>query len=122
VKIPRGPYAEDRLPHKGPGFAVVTRTLWVTHSVEGEQLGNVPGFPSMNPKAFKRLLRRQLGYKTRNGSTTGSHEWLDADDYPSLRWAFHDSKREISSVEVRNILIGQVGLDLEDARRIASGK
>jgi hypothetical protein len=97
------------------------RNLYFARSAEREQLGSIPGFPSMNSKAFKRVLGR-LGYETEEGATSGSHEWLVAEGRPRLRWAFHDSKRELSSVEVRNVLVKQVGLTLEEARRIASGK
>jgi len=76
----------------------------------------------MDTKKFKRLLLRELGYTVEPGSSKGSHEWLSSPDYNRLRWAFHDSKRELSSVEVRNVLVQQVGLTLEEARRIASGK
>lgn len=75
------------------------------------------GFPSMGSNQFKRLLRKRLGYEEVPDSGSGSHSWLESEDYPRIRWAFHDS-REISSIEIRKILVNQVGLSLDEARRL----
>jgi len=49
-------------------------------------------------------------------SGKGSHCWLVSETHPRIRWAFH--RREVSSIEVRRLLVNQVGLTLEEARRL----
>lgn len=73
-------------------------------------------FPSMPTKTFKRLLIRELGYEVSADSGPGSHEWLVHPERQRLRWAFH--RREIGSLEVRNVLIRQVGLTLDEAKEV----
>ena len=78
-------------------------------------------FPSMSPSKLKSLLFK-LGYLTEPGGTTGSHEWLSCEGRPRLRWAFHDSKRELSHIEVRNVLMKQVLLEKEEAKALVQGR
>ena len=65
---------------------------------------------------FKALLCSRLGYVVIAKSGPGSHEWLESPEHPRVRWAFH--KREISSIEIRNVLIKQVGLTMEQAKEV----
>lgn len=76
----------------------------------------VPWCPSMPAARFKALLFTQLGYSVVPKSGPGSHEWLESAEHPRIRWAFH--KREISSIEIRNVLIKQVGLTMEQAKEV----
>jgi predicted RNA binding protein YcfA (HicA-like mRNA interferase family) len=66
---------------------------------------------------MKRLLKRALGYDVVPNSGKGSHEYLENPDGRRIRWAYHD-KRELSPIEVRNILVKQAGLTLEEAREV----
>lgn len=75
------------------------------------------GFPAMKSSALKRLLKAKLGYREVPDSRRGgSHIWLDSDEYPRIRWAFHG--REVASIEVRKLLIEQVGLTREQALEV----
>lgn len=74
------------------------------------------GFPSMSASDFKRLLCKVLGYKEEADSGPGSHCWLRSDRHPDIRWAFH--RREVSSIEIRNVLVKQVGLSVSEAREV----
>ena len=78
-------------------------------------------YPSMTPAKLKGLLHK-LGYRTESGGTTGSHEWLSCSTRPRLRWAFHASKRELSHIEVRNVLLKQVKLSPEEAKNLVQGR
>jgi len=79
---------------------------------------NVPGFPAMKPLEFKRLLGKKLGYKTVPDGPSGSHETLRSPKHPDITWAFHPSKRELSPIEIRNVLVKQVGLSLDEAKEV----
>ncbi|WP_394354435.1 type II toxin-antitoxin system HicA family toxin [Nocardiopsis sinuspersici] len=63
-----------------------------------------------------RLLKRELGY-VEVGHHGGSHRWLEAPGHRNIRWSFHDG-RELSPIEVRNILVKQAGLDLGKAKEV----
>jgi predicted RNA binding protein YcfA (HicA-like mRNA interferase family) len=67
----------------------------------------------------KRLLatleRRPLGYRVTR--QTGSHRRLEAPDRPSLTFAFHDNAT-IPSGLVRKILVRDIGLAEDDARKL----
>ncbi len=78
-----------------------------------------PGFSSMKASRVKRMLIRQLGYRVVPASGSGSHEWLESTTHGRVRWAYHPG-RELSPIEVRNLLVKQVGLSLERAREVAS--
>lgn len=68
----------------------------------------------MSAGKLRRILEG-LGYREVPDSGKGSHTWLEADGRPRIRWAFH--KRELSPIEVRNVLVQQAGLSLQEARR-----
>ena len=74
-------------------------------------------FPSMKARELRRVLaRRPLDYSS--DRTAGSHETLtSAAGYPQLVFAFHDGET-ISPGLVRKILVKDVGLSLEEARRL----
>ena len=61
------------------------------------------------------VLRRELGYEIVRQE--GSHRRLKAEGRPSLTFAFHD-RESLSPGEVRDILMKQVRLSLEDALRV----
>jgi hypothetical protein len=73
----------------------------------------VPGFASMGARKMRRLLERELGYREQLGSSRsgGSHVTLVSDGRPPIVWAYHDT-RELSPLEVRRVLVRQVGLTL----------
>jgi predicted RNA binding protein YcfA (HicA-like mRNA interferase family) len=65
-----------------------------------------------------RLLQAELGYSVVRQS--GSHRRLVAEGRPELTFAFHD-RRSLTPVEVRDILVKQVGLKLDDALKVVGG-
>ena len=73
-------------------------------------------FPSMKTKELiKCLCRSPLYYKiTRQ---RGSHRTLRSENYPEIRISYHD-KFEISGFMIRKILIEEVGLTEELARKV----
>lgn len=71
-------------------------------------------WPSMKAKKFRALLR-SLGYRKLRGQ--GSHEVLHADGRPQIVYAFH-SGATIPGGLVRNILVKQVGLTLDEAKEV----
>jgi hypothetical protein len=64
-----------------------------------------------------RLLGRDLGYTLERQEGT-SHKKLTADGRPSVTFAFHDG-RSLSPIEVRDILVRQVGLSVTEALEVA---
>lgn len=73
-------------------------------------------FPSMKDKRLLRLLRREFGYEVERQQGT-SHRRLVAPDWPALSFAFHHGV-EVPSVAVREILVSQVGLSVEEALEV----
>ncbi|GAA1332373.1 type II toxin-antitoxin system HicA family toxin [Saccharothrix algeriensis] len=71
----------------------------------------------MGARKMRRLLERALGYREDPDTRDGSHVWLVAEGRPRIRWAFHDA-RELAPIEVRNVLMRQAGLTLDEARRV----
>lgn len=69
----------------------------------------------MRAKKLKKALVRQLGYVVERGK--GSHFTLKAEGRPTLTFAFHDGV-EIGPAMVRDILVKQVGLSLEEAKEV----
>lgn len=68
----------------------------------------VPKFPSMKARELLQiLLRKPLDYTIVR--TNGSHRTLEAKGRPRIRFAYHDN-RELSGIEVRDVLTNQVGL------------
>ena len=74
-------------------------------------------FPSLKARAMLRLLTRELGYTLQRQDGT-SHKKLAADGRPSVTFAFHDG-RSLSPIEVRDILVRQVGLSVAEALEVA---
>lgn len=69
----------------------------------------------MKARRFRKMLERQLGYKeVRRG---GSHVTLESEDHPTLTFAFHNGV-EIGPAMVRQILVRDVGLTLEEAKEV----
>jgi predicted RNA binding protein YcfA (HicA-like mRNA interferase family) len=74
-------------------------------------------FPSMKAKRLLGVLERQpLGYEAVRRS--GSHWRMQAPDHPPLTFAFHDGAT-IPAGLVRKILVKDVGLDEEEARKLS---
>jgi predicted RNA binding protein YcfA (HicA-like mRNA interferase family) len=61
------------------------------------------------------LLRRELDYQVVR--QRGSHRRLEAEGRPTLTFAFHDGV-SLSPGVVRDILMKQVGLSLDEALRV----
>jgi len=61
------------------------------------------------------VLQRDLGYQIVR--QRGSHRRLEAEGRPSLTFAFHDGV-SLSPGVVRDILVKQVGLSLDDALKV----
>jgi predicted RNA binding protein YcfA (HicA-like mRNA interferase family) len=74
----------------------------------------------MGAPAFLRLLKRDpLGYK--ETARSGSHRKLESPNgYPDLRFSFHD-KTEVGGTMIKEVLVGQVGLDESEALAILRG-
>ncbi len=64
--------------------------------------------------AFRRVLE-SLGYRITRQK--GSHKRLEADGRPPLRVSFHDGQ-ELPGSLVRKILVNDVGLTEDEARRL----
>lgn len=76
----------------------------------------VDRFPSLKArKLLSILMAEPLGYAVVRQS--GSHRRMEAPDHQPLTFAFHD-RDTIPSGMVRKILVDQVGLDENDARRL----
>lgn len=63
---------------------------------------------------LKLLLSSKLGIKAQS-SSGGSHRKLRRADGRTINWAFHN--RELSSLEVKRVLVNQAGLTLDEARK-----
>jgi predicted RNA binding protein YcfA (HicA-like mRNA interferase family) len=74
----------------------------------------VDEFPSLKARKLLAILKR-LGYTV--SRQKGSHRQMDADGRPRLTFAFH-SAETIPAGMVRKILVDQVGLDAETARKL----
>ena len=73
-------------------------------------------FPSMKAKRLLAVLERQpLGYEVVRQS--GSHRRMQSPGHPPLTFAFHDGAT-IPAGLVRKILVKDVGLDEEEARKL----
>ncbi len=73
-------------------------------------------FPAIKSRRLLRILMSEpLGYVEVRRS--GSHRRLKVDGRPTLTWAFHDS-RTLSPVEVRRVLVNQVGLAEDEALKL----
>jgi predicted RNA binding protein YcfA (HicA-like mRNA interferase family) len=73
-------------------------------------------FPSLKARALLAVLSREpLNYRVVR--QVGSHRRLEARDRPSLTLAFHE-RTTIAPGLVRKILVDDVGLSEEEARRL----
>lgn len=75
-----------------------------------------PGFSSMKARAVLRLLQRELGYTITRRN--GSHRILKAPDRPTILFSFHD-RDEVGAAILRDILVKQVKLSLQEAKEVA---
>jgi predicted RNA binding protein YcfA (HicA-like mRNA interferase family) len=76
----------------------------------------VERFPSLKAQRLLSILTgKPLGYRVVRQS--GSHRRLEAEGRPALTFAFHD-RASIPGGMVRKILIVQVGLSEDEARRL----
>jgi predicted RNA binding protein YcfA (HicA-like mRNA interferase family) len=76
----------------------------------------VSPFPSLKAKKLLAVLERSpLDYRTVRRS--GSHRRMESPSYPPLTFAFHD-KATIPAGLVRKILVSQVGLAEDEARKL----
>ncbi|HET7416433.1 MAG TPA: type II toxin-antitoxin system HicA family toxin [Solirubrobacterales bacterium] len=70
----------------------------------------------MKAKQLRAVLERKpLNYRVQR--RTGSHRCLSSPDYPPLVFAFHD-RATVSPATVRKILVGDVGLARDEARKL----
>ncbi|WP_462188410.1 type II toxin-antitoxin system HicA family toxin [Frankia sp. CcWB2] len=83
--------------------------------IPGRRLSVTGEFPSLKARQLLRVLGR-LGYRVtkQDGS---AHRWLEADGRPRLRLAFHD-RITVGPGVVRQILVKQVGLTVEEALEV----
>jgi predicted RNA binding protein YcfA (HicA-like mRNA interferase family) len=73
-------------------------------------------FPTMKAKRLLAVLEREpLNYRVSRQS--GSHRRMEAPGRPSLTFAFHD-RATIPSGQVRKVLVRDVGLAEDDARKL----
>lgn len=73
-------------------------------------------FPSLKARKLMSILMAEpLGYRVVRQN--GSHRRIEAPDHQPLIFAFHD-RDTIPPGMVRKILMEQVGLDENDARRL----
>jgi predicted RNA binding protein YcfA (HicA-like mRNA interferase family) len=76
----------------------------------------VAEFPSLKATKLLRILQSDpLNYRITRQA--GSHRRLRAEGRPPLTWAFHD-RRTLAPGEVRRVLVNQVGLAEDEARRL----
>jgi len=76
-------------------------------------------FPAMSGKELLALLcRKPLEYQVTR--QVGSHRTLKAEGRPDLLFAFHD-RTSIAPGLVRKILLGDVGLEEAEARKLLGG-
>jgi predicted RNA binding protein YcfA (HicA-like mRNA interferase family) len=73
-------------------------------------------FPAIKSRRLLRvLMSAPLNYEEVRRS--GSHRRLKAEGRPTLTWAYHDG-RTLSPVEVRRVLVNQVGLAEDEALKL----
>lgn len=76
-----------------------------------------PGFSAMKARRLRSLLQRELGYVVVPDRGKGSHRRLEAPGRPGLWFAFHDGD-EVGAAMIRQILMRQVGLTLDEAKEV----
>ena len=73
-------------------------------------------FPTMKANRLLALLTsNKLGHKI--VASKGSHRTLTSPRYPKIILAFHEN-RELSGIEVKKVLCGQVGLTVTEALEV----
>lgn len=80
-------------------------------------MSTAPGFRAMKARRLRSLLQRELGYVVVAGRGKGSHRRLEAPGRPGLWFAFHDGD-EVGAALIRSILVRQVGLTLDEAKKV----
>lgn len=75
-----------------------------------------PGFAAMKARRLRRLLETQLGYTVVRQK--GSHRRMESPGHRPIMFAFHDGDT-VGPALVRDILVRQVGLTLEQAKEVA---
>lgn len=75
----------------------------------------------MSARKFRRtILQGRLGYRLVPGRGKGSHRFYAAEGRPPVMFAYHDNDN-LGGSELRSILTHQVGLTVDEARRVANG-
>lgn len=82
-------------------------------------MATAPGFSAMKARRLRSLLARQLGYQAEAGKG-GSHRKLHAPGRPTITFAFHDGD-EVGAAMIRSILMRDVGLTLDEAKKVVGG-
>lgn len=76
-------------------------------------------FPAWKAQKVVAFLRRELNYERHR--QTGSHQTLVAEGRPTLTFAYHNGDTVPPGV-LRDILVKGVGLSLQEALELTSGK
>lgn len=71
----------------------------------------------MKATKLLQILKRDLGYRIVGKRGKGSHRMYRAEGRPTITWGFHN-KRNLAPREVRNILVKDAGLSLEEAKEV----
>jgi predicted RNA binding protein YcfA (HicA-like mRNA interferase family) len=101
-----------RIPMTGEPYAAATREPNRPDDPHTRMSGE---FPSLKARQLLRVLGR-LGYRvSRHGGS--SHRWLAAEGRPRVRFAYHD-RATVPPHTVRDILLDQVGLTVEEALKV----
>lgn len=74
-------------------------------------------FPSMKATKLRSILKSEFGYRVVPKRGKGGHHILISDDYPQITWGFHNGT-EVTPRGVRQVLVDQVGLTLNEAREV----
>ncbi|MFD4438097.1 type II toxin-antitoxin system HicA family toxin [Bacillus safensis] len=70
----------------------------------------------MKATKLRQILKKRLGYTMVPGSG-GSHTWFKTEGRPDIRWAYHNG-RNLAPREVRNVLVQQAGLSIDEAKEV----
>lgn len=82
-------------------------------------MGDAGGFPSMKATKLRAILKSRLGYRVVPGRGKGGHSIYEAEGRPRVVWGFHN-KRSLAPIEVRNVLVKQAGLTIDEAKEVLS--
>jgi predicted RNA binding protein YcfA (HicA-like mRNA interferase family) len=75
-----------------------------------------PAFKALKARKMRTLLERELGYYVASNKG-GSHRKYRHETRPPVTLAFHDGD-EIGPALVRDILVKQVGLTMDEAKEV----